>query len=192
MNEEEAIFQSGDCGRHCFVGFDHNPDKPECCDNVWLPTVYIRNLYKFYIEDTGAPVSSAISVDYKAKQVVWMQHIRASFFAKYDFRAFPFDRQALVIEFEPRSTDDGGHNTVLAGSAIVYDSRPVGISEDINGWYVERANQNYLFWRAPQDPRDSSAVPIKCQNVIWNHTEGDASAAVVDQLSHQMLHNSAP
>lgn len=66
----------------------------------------MRNLYQFYLEATGASVSQSITVDYEGKQVVWMQHFRASFYVAYDFRAFPFDVQALVIEFETRSANE--------------------------------------------------------------------------------------
>ena len=118
----------------------------------------MRNLYEFYVEATGAPLSSGISVDYETGRVVWYQHIRASFFAEYDFRAFPFDRQALIIEFEPRAFNTQ-QQIVLVGSSIVYDERPLGISEDINGWHVEKATEDFLFWRTPSQDDSGS---IKC------------------------------
>lgn len=69
---------------------------------MWLPTIYLINLNQYYIEATGASLGTAISVDYESKQVVWRQELRASFNVDLDFRTFPFDVQALVIEFVPR------------------------------------------------------------------------------------------
>lgn len=138
---------SDECGRQCHLGYENEMEnKTLCCDDVWLPTVFLRNLYAYYVEASGAPMSNAISVDAATGQVVWQQVLRASFFVEYDFRAFPFDRQALVVEFEARVSNTD--NLVeLRGSAIVYDERPVGISEDVNGWKVKRANSKHIFWR---------------------------------------------
>ena len=87
-------------------------------------------------------------MDWDDGDVVWMQQLRASFFVEYDFRSFPFDKQALVVEFEPRrSLPD--QDIVLVGSRVLYAERPSRISEDINGWKVENPDRlsTQMFWR---------------------------------------------
>ena len=51
-----------------------------------------------------------------------------------------------MIEFEPRVSSPE-HDIVLQSSMIAYDERPLGISEDVHGWKVPHATENFLFWR---------------------------------------------
>ena len=179
------------CERPCFEGFENSPkDQPDCCDKIWLPTVYLSNLYQFFVEATGAPITSSISVDYEGGRVVWQQHLRASFYAEYDFRAFPFDRQALVVQFEPRAFDEQ-HKTVLNGSRIAYDEKPDGISEDINGWRIDTSREpgDLFYWSVSSRFGKENTV-IECQSVVANYTEGsgqelrDTTRDIIEQLGH--------
>ena len=61
-----------------------------------------------------------------------MQRLRASFYVNYDFSAFPFDRQGLIMEFEPRAYH-GVNPVVLVGSALKHERVPPGV-DTLNGW----------------------------------------------------------
>ena len=63
---------------------------------------------------------------------MWMQRLRASFYVNYDFSAFPFDRQGLIMEFEPRAYH-GVNPVVLVGSALKHERVPHGV-DTLNGW----------------------------------------------------------
>ena len=55
VTDDENLVGEDKCQRRCFIGYEGAAqDQSHCCDNIWLPTIYMRNLYDYYVEANGA------------------------------------------------------------------------------------------------------------------------------------------
>ncbi|WIA38828.1 hypothetical protein OEZ86_002108 [Tetradesmus obliquus] len=107
-----------------------------CCDGVWMPYIAFSNL-KWLPQDRvlrygfGAiPGSDAV--------FQW-RSVHATFYTPMDLRAFPFDRQQLLIQMEvpqARSGWSGGLVTLLPSTTgkALFTAKTRG--DDVSGWGV--------------------------------------------------------
>ena len=153
-----AFKANGTCSFPCTSMY--NPDSADdaCCGtNVWLPHLEFMNVAGF---------SQDRVVRYAIRQgennsIAWWAHVQGDFYTNFDFRAFPFDTQRLVIQVAYSDKKPENPVNFIPSSVAISTFNPQR-GDDISGWTVNAVEmkpyavvEDYLLTlTSPSNPND--------------------------------------
>ncbi|KAG2482748.1 hypothetical protein HYH03_018342 [Edaphochlamys debaryana] len=87
-----ALAPNGTCGLYCE---NQGSGSEGCCDGIWLPRLHVLNL--IYLPQDQVP-RYRILADPSSGTVMWSVRLVATWYSPFDFRAYPFEHQHLLLE----------------------------------------------------------------------------------------------
>ena len=98
---------SGDCGNACApCPPPATPPPPRrSCDDVWLPHFELVNARGM---SQDRVVRYGVRMQDDTDAVAWWAHVQGEFYTPMSFKAFPFDRQYLVVQARVGGAREGG------------------------------------------------------------------------------------
>ena len=100
-----------------------------CCDDLWLPTVRMINVYS--LPDTRL---QPYEISVEGDSVSWWVGLNSVVFTPMNFRSFPFDSQDLKLQFEYSKQDY--IKEFLPGPTTKRSVRK-GAGDIVYGWHVD-------------------------------------------------------
>jgi hypothetical protein len=140
-----------------------------CCDDVWLPHVDFPNILKVA---EVQPLGFNVLASPDSPRVMWITRVIGTWFSPYDFQAFPFDTQHLLLELELSPTlssttylESGSTNRLsrtphTTGTYSLYRTKQIlQLLDTLNMSDCKGYTSNNTAVCLPADP----AVPLKLQ-----------------------------
>eukprot|EP00198_Chlamydomonas_reinhardtii_P002391 XP_001691727.1 ligand-gated ion-channel [Chlamydomonas reinhardtii] len=103
-----------------------------CCDTIWLPHIELLNIVTY--DDSQLP-RYRINANATSGTVTWSTRLVGTWYAPFDFRAYPFEHQHLLLEISIAS-----YQALAAGLVWEHVAKLNNTAHtkgaDLAGWYV--------------------------------------------------------
>eukprot|EP00850_Spirogloea_muscicola_P017654 SM000154S01389 [mRNA] locus=s154:154214:158558:+ [translate_table: standard] len=170
-------------GKACrrFCGQDFAP----CCDTVWLPGTSIRNIIEL---PQGRVETEGISLGGRGNDSLsWEKRIHGVFYTDYSFKAFPYDKQSLIVyvtlDVLPVGSLHGSSTATRFGLSHSNATAWTRHYDELSGWSVKALRftletlDNQVFTKFATKPNPADPYP---------YGPGNASQPGI-QFSHDVL-----
>jgi hypothetical protein len=128
-------------GANCSMPCTSLYEDPACCDGMWLPHLEFLNARGFS-QDRIVRYGIEFGQGDNSSAVGWWSHVAGEYYTNFDFRAFPFDSQNLVVQVAYADRTPEIPVTFVQGSTALTMYLPKA-GDDISGWTVRNITMSF-------------------------------------------------
>ncbi|GAB4823255.1 hypothetical protein N2152v2_010301 [Parachlorella kessleri] len=164
INGTAAAEEAGSCKKPCSMEYAWMPGE-RCCDHIFLPHFDVTNVRAFSSSNVVR-----YGIIFENGAVGWWTHLQGEFYTPFQFHAFPFDDQYLIIQLELAEKDANVSPIYIKESLTGVQMYQPGTGDRVAGWdikslYVVPFNTSFLAamlhdssLSAPGDPLPLAAA----------------------------------